>query len=373
MKKYIKLFLILVSLQFATACTWQSMEAGEYGVLFDELPRGIGGGVSDSIVGPGETRLVWVWQKLYRVDTTFQVIGWGDQGKGTNPRSADYVETRAQDGNEVGLAISIRYHVDPKRVRHVIQKVGQTNEEVRKLIAAVARADIRTHMNILNTRDFFRQDKRASAVEQVKHAMNARLEPEGIIIDAVIYTDHRFERSMGEGNAPDSSYQKQIDETQAKNQETEREEKRRAAIVQQKGKEKEVEQARFNRQIESAKGFRRQAQKKGDSYLEAKKNEAAQIKTAGLNEVEAMKKRIEALSGPGGKALLRLDIAKALSKNKPNFVLLNSAGKGGSGIELNKVDTNKLLDQAGFFSAMNEGLKEEPKPEIVVPKPAETK
>ena len=366
MRKYIKILSFVFLLQFSTACSLETMDAGEYGVLFDELPRAIGGGVSDSVVGPGETRFVWIWQTLYRVDTTFQVIGWGEQGKGTNPRHADYVETRAKDGNEVGLAVSIRYHVEPSKIKHVIQKVGQTNEEIRKLIAAVARADIRTHMNILNTRDFFRQDKRASAVEQVKHAMNARLKPEGILIDAVIYTDHRFERSMGDGQAPDSSYQKQIDETQAKNQETEREEKRRAAIVQQKGKEKEVEQARFNRQIESSKGFRRQAQKKGESYLEAKKNEAAQITTAGLNEVEAMKKRIEALSGPGGKALLRLDIAKALAKSKPNFVLLNSASKGGNGVELNKVDVNQLLNQTGFFAAVNEGMKDAPAPKIEV-------
>lgn len=355
LKSLSKIVFALLSLQLCTACTWQTMEAGEYGVLFDELPRSIGGGVSDTIVGPGETQIVWVWQTLYRVDTTLQVLGWGTQGEQSGAYKTEYVETRAKDGNEVGLAISIRYHVDPNKVRRVIQKVGQDNDEIRGLVSAVARADIRTHMNILNTRDFFSQEKRASAVEQVKNAMNVRLEPEGIIIDSVIYKDHRFERSMGPGQEPDSSYQKQIDETQAKNQETEREEKRRAAIVQQKGKEKEMEQARFNRMIESAKGFRRQAQKRGDSYLAAKTNEAAQIKTAGFNEVEAMKKRIEALSGPGGKALLRLDIAKALAKSKPKFVLLNSSGNG---VELNKVDTNELLKQAGFFSALNEGLKD---------------
>ena len=127
-------------------------------------------------------------------------------------------------------------------------------------------------MNILNTRDFFSQAKRNQAVEEVRRAMNARLEPEGIIVDAVIYKDHRFERYMGEGVAPDSSYQKQIDETQAKRQETEREEKRRAAIIQQKGKEKEIEQANYNRVVESAKGHKRQALLRGNAYLEKKKN-----------------------------------------------------------------------------------------------------
>jgi hypothetical protein len=50
-----------------------------------------------------------------------------------------------------------------------------------------------------------------------------------------------------------------------------------------------------------------------------------------------------------------LDIAKALAKTKPRFVLLNSSGNG---VELNKMDTNELLNQTGMFSAINEGLKD---------------
>ncbi len=350
--------IIILSLVFIlTSCDagFRTMGPGEYGVKFVKLPPALGGGINEDIIEPGEKELVWPWEALYKIDTSFQLITWGAPGEGS--QESDYVETRAKDGNEVGLSMTIRYHVDPTMVSHVVQKVSSDMDRVKELVTAVARADIRTHMNILNTRDFFSQAKRNQAVQEVREAMNTRLEPEGIIVDAVIYKDHRFERYMGEGLAPDSSYQKQIDETQAKRQETEREEKRRAAIVQQKGKEKEIEQARYNRVVEAAKGHDRQSKLKGDGYLAKKTNEADQIRAAGLNEVEALKKRIEALSGPGGKALLRLEIAKALAKSKPKFVLMNNS-KNGSGIGINKVDSNELLNQAGFFSALNEGLKD---------------
>ena len=68
----------------------------------------------------------------------------------------------------------------------------------------------------------------------------------------------------------------------------------------------------------------------------------------------------ELLSGPGGEALLRLEIAKALAARRPKFVLMNSAG-GKSGVDLNRVDTNELIRQAGIFAAVYEGTSDEKK------------
>ncbi|MCB0325187.1 MAG: hypothetical protein KDD69_16505 [Bdellovibrionales bacterium] len=338
---------------------FQKMEAGEYGVVFVQLPRWLGGGVRNAVVEPGEMEFILPWQRMYRVDTTYQLISWGSGRTAAEQAIDDSVETRTIDGNEVGLAITVQYHVDPTKVRHVVQKVGTEPERIKQLVAAVARADIRTHMNTLATRDFFSQDKRQNAVEQVRRAMQARLEPEGIIVDSVIYKDHRFERYQGPGQEPDRSYQEQIDRTQAVNQETLQEEKRRAAIVQAKGKEQEEIQGQVNRLVESAKGVRRQSKNRGDSYRVRKENEAAQVVTAGMNEVEGMRKRIEALSGPGGEALLRLEIANSLTESKPRFVLINSAAGGNGGIGISKIDQNELIRQSGIFAATYEGLKDE--------------
>lgn len=93
-----------------------------------------------------------------------------------------------------------------------------------------------------------------------------------------------------------------------------------------------------------------------------------------MAEVEGIKKQVTALSGPGGKALLRLAVARALVAQAPRFVLLNSAS-GDKGLDLSRVDTNDLLRQAGIFAGVNEGLKErtQPKEPLVTTLPPKVK
>ena len=345
---------------------FQAMEAGQYGIVFNALPRWMGGGVRPKVLQEGEMELIFPWQTLTVYDATQQTISWGSSNTGDSQHE-DYVETRSVDGNEVGLAIEVQYRVDPKMLAHILQKVGDMSR-IRMLIGAVARADIRTHMNVLTTSEFFDQAKRQTAVKRVEYAMNTRLKEEGIIVDRVRFIDYKFERAGALGQAADDSYQKQIDETQATIQQTEQEAKKRSALIQEKGREYEAAEGERKKVVAHVKGYARQAKIRGDAYLEQKKNKAAQIETAGMNEVEGMKKRIEALSGPGGEALLRLEIAKQLVKAKPRFMLLNSkSGKNGA-VEVNRIDTNQLIKQMGMFAVAKEALETEP-----VPSPAKSK
>ena len=334
---------------------FQEMGAAEYGIVFSKLPpMGVGsyrlGGLREGLLNPLEMEFVFPWEKLYRVDTSIQSITWGAVGEGDDKTIEDYVETRSLDGNEVGLAMTVQYHIDPKMVLHVVQNVSPDNSSIRRLIAAVARADIRTHMNVLKTQDFFNPRAREEGVQRVKKALSLRLNPEGIIIDDVIYRDHRFERRLA-SNEIDRSYQELIDQTQAINQKTEQEKKRIGVVVAQKKREFNEEKARMNRLIEEAEGEKRQASLRGDAYLQEKTNVAERITAVGLAEVEALRKQIEALSGPGGESLLRLSIAKALSSTKPRFVLLQSEG-GAGGLEVRRVDTNDLIRDLGLITGL---------------------
>ncbi len=303
---------------------FQTMESSEHAIVFNALPRFVGGGIREKTLEPGEMEFIFPWQSLYRIDTSVQSISWGDVGRGDNKAVEDLVETRALDGNEVGLSIIVQYKINPKMLEHVVTKIGPSNDHVRRLVAAIARADIRTHMNMLRTRDFFSPNERQAAVVRVEEALKSRLEPEGIIISSVIYNDHRFERRLADGTF-DRSYQEQIDKTQALNQETQQEKKKVAAVVERKKQEFNEEQARVNRVLEDVEGYKRQASLRGDAYFKAKENKAEQITAVGMAEVEGLKKQIAALSGPGGKALLRLTLVQALIANNPKFVLVNSA------------------------------------------------
>ena len=373
MNKYLVAGALLVLLGF-TGC-WQTMESqkvSEYGVVFSKLPRILGGGVSHRVIGPGQTSFIWPWEEVFRINTAVQYISWGGAGRGDNPDLDDFVETRARDGNEVGVAVTVafqlgvaektdshggkQYEVEPSRLQHLLQNVGSDGEAIRNLVANAARADIRTHLNSLHTRDFFNPDSRERAFQEVAKALNTRFYPEGILIHQVIYDRHRFERKLKDGSI-DDRYQKQIDETQAISQEIEREKKNVRVVTEAKRIELNEEQARVNRAVEEAEGFKRQATLRGDGYFEAKKNEAEQIHAVGMAEVEGLKKQVAAIAGPGGEALVKLAIAKELAAANPKFVILNS-GQDGGGIDLRKVDTNELLRQLGLLSGIAEGVKE---------------
>lgn len=339
---------------------FQKLEAGEYGVKFVKLPPMLGGGVQDKVISPGLANFIFPWEELYRIDTTIQTISWGSKGRGSNSLIEDSVQTRTIDGNEVLLGITVQYRLNPEMVTHIIQYVagekGKIESRIHDLVAAVARSDIRTHMNTLSTREFFSQADRQSAIDTVRESMNARLNPEGIIIESVIYNDHRFERIKPDG--VDDSYQQKIDQTQATNQETEQEKKRIGVVVEQKKIEYNELLAQVNRVVAEAKGKKEQATLRGDSYFKSKELEAQRIKTVGLQEIEGLKKRIDALIGPGGEAILKAEIADELSKSKPNFVLINE-GSSGNNVGVQKLDTNDLLKQLGLIEALKNDTPKE--------------
>ncbi len=357
-QRWMQLIVAALLVASVSGCGFEAMGPSERGVVFTAMPRFLGGGLRSKIIQPGEREFIFPWETLYRIETSIQSIAWGSVGQGENPNAEDYVETRALDGNEVGLGLTVLYRVTPDRVRDVIQYVGIDDKAIRDFVSAVARADIRTHMNILRTRDFFNPEDRQKAVDQVREALNRRLNVEGISIEKVIYNDHRFERRLSDGTV-DRTYQEQIDRTQAVDQQTEQEKKRVRSVVEAKRREFNEAQAKVNRIIEEADGYKRQSTLRGDGYLASKKNEAEQISTAGMNEVEGLKKQIAALSGPGGEALLRLSIAKELIAANPNFIVVNPPessgsgnGSGGSnrvGFDLNKLDINELLNQSGMM------------------------
>ena len=359
MKKLLKIILSLIILGLV-ACDsgFQKLDAGEYGVKFVKLPGFLGGGVSNKVITPGSGEFIMPWEDLYKIDTTIQSLSWGPKGLGSNPYLEDSVQTRTIDGNEVLISMEIQYYIDPLKLPYIIQYVagekGEIEAKIKNLVSAVARADIRTFLNTLSTREVFNITKRQEALDKLKVAMNARLIPEGIIIDTVIYNSHKFERTGPDGKVLDDSYQQKLDQTQATIQETIREEKLVSAIEEQKKIEYNDALGQFNRKMQEAEGHLEQAKLKGDSYLKAKELEADRIRSVGKQEIEGLKKRIEALNGPGGEALLRIEIAQELQNAQQKFVIINSDGTGSIGV--NKLDSNNLLQQMGIAEATKEGV-----------------
>lgn len=349
--------LALASVLFLCAC--QKMESTEYGVRFRKLPTFFFGGVASKVIAPGETTPVLPWDSIYRFDTSIKDLSWGrGPGEGGAAQGDDlrrgYVHTRALDGNEVALAMTIRYRVlpDPEKLRLLVTQVTTSDEGVQELVSAVGRADMRTAMNALTTDKFLDEAERYRAVDAARAEMQRRLEPLGIEILRVNLDDFRFER-VGRDGTVDTSYQDKLTEIQKLHQDTEREGSRIATVKAKKAQELNNAAAVVNRQVAEADGYKAQAMVRGDSYYEAKSNEAEALLAAGKAEVTGIIERIAALSGPGGEAILRLELARHLLQSNPQFVLMGEGG-GNSSMEVRRVDTNELLQQMGLLDALRQ-------------------
>jgi len=358
------------ALLFLSGCRIDPFEAlgpSEHGVVFSAFPPMLGGGVKSTVYAPKQKVFLLPWETLYHFNTGLQTLSWGSKGDGDDRGVDDSVHTRAIDGNEVLLSMTITYRVLPEKLPYIVQRVGATNDTIKKLVTFVSRADIRAHMNYLHTDEVQIYEARQKRVEQVKEFMNERLRPEGVEVVDVIYDKGLFYREKADGTI-DTSYQDQINETEQTNQKTEQE-LNRSKTVEEEMKQKFAEaEGAYYKVTEQADGIERQAQERGNAKYESRVRDADRVHAVGLSEIEGMKKELEALGGPGGRALLRKEIAQALIERDPKFVVVNPSGGSGE-VSVNKLDTNDLVQQLGVLTGTE---RKKPAAPQAAPQPVET-
>ena len=343
----------------------KQMGPTEYGIIFRKLPPAIGGGVSSKVTYPGQTVVVWPWDAIYRFDTSVQDITWGvatntatadaSEKETARPNDPGYVNTRALDGNEVALAVIVRYQVttDAERLRHMVESVATSDSEVKELVVSVARADIRTYLNELKTSQFLDKSELYTAVDKAKDSMASRLRPFGIDVLSVDLRDFRFERALETGDV-DTRYGDNLREIQKLQQDREREISRIETVKAKKQQEYNEALAEVNRKVAEARGIKDQSKYRGDAYYTTRMNEALGIKARGEAEVKGLIQQIEALNGPGGHELLKLELVKQLLKSDPKFIVLGE-GSGAQNMDVRRTDTNQLLGQLGLLEGMRSG------------------
>ncbi|MFN4895718.1 MAG: SPFH domain-containing protein [Pseudomonadota bacterium] len=334
---------------------FQHMGTTEYGVRFRKLPPLVGGGVGSpsSVASPLETVVVMPWESIYRFDTSPQYLSWGrGMGEGAGQLvQAEDVHTRARDGNEAALKLTVRYRIssEPQNLVKLVQEVARSNEEVRRLVISVVRSEIRTHMNKLRTAEFRDDKKRNDTVDDALASTRETLSPWGIDVEAINLKQYRFVRLLKDGNE-DTSYQDRLRDIQEKEQDIEGERSRIETVRAKKKTEYSQAESLYNSRVAEAKGYKEQSTYQGDSFYTAKTNEAKAIAAEGNAEIEGLRKQIAALSGKGGKAMLRLEVAKQLGKADPKFVAVNPGGAGT--LDLSKTDMNQLLQQLGIAEGL---------------------
>lgn len=354
---------ILLLLVLLTVAGCETMGPTEYGVRFRKLPPGLFGGVASKAIPPGKTIIVIpAIDSIYRFTTSVQDISWGQRAGGEGGQ----VYTRANDGNEVALSMTILFQVDPREesLSRLVQEVASTDEEVRELVGSVALAEVRTAMNELRTSDFLDKDARYRAVDLVRSEIQKRLDGYGITIVRVNLDDFRFERLVQDGDSEtvDSSYQDKLREIQRLGENREREKQRVKTVQAKKQQEINEMQAQVNRWIQEAEGYKNQAALRGDGYLKARRNEAAAVLAQGRAIADGLRAQIQALSGPGGVAVLKLELARKLAEAQSKFVVM---GENARAIDVQRTDTNQLIDQIGLIEGMKDRTSSGASAEIV--------
>ncbi len=349
-----KIFLTLLFITL-TGCSLpvQQLENSERGIIINNLPRFLGGGVASGVVSGGELAIVMPWQTLVRIDTREQQVNLGDELGG---KWGEYVFTRALDGNEVALKLIIVYHVssEPEKLVKLVQNFASNNDTIKSLVVSVTRAEVRSKLNELQTADFLK-GSRFDAVKKAQDAVAKRLEPYGVNITDLILQRNEFARLQPNGTV-ETVYQERLNEIQRIREETERE-RLRIETVKAAGQEKfNQAQAEVNRQLEEAKGEREQAKARGDGFFRSKENEAKAITARGNAEVEGLTEKVAALSGEGGASIVKLEIAKALKESGSKFVVL---GSGTQNMSVEKMDTNQILNTLGLIEGVKENEKKE--------------
>jgi len=337
---------------------FQHMGTTEYGVRFRTLPPLLGGGVGSagSVALPLQTVVVFPWESIYRFDTSPQYLSWGkgmgDGGGATQLVQDEDVYTRARDGNEAALKLTVRYRIkpDPQLLVKLAQEVATTPEGVKELVVSVVRSEIRTYMNQLKTSEYRDDKKRNDTVDEALKASKEELGPIGIEIEAINLKQFRFVRLLPDGSE-DTSYQDRLREIQEMEQDIEGERSRIETMRAKKQKEYSEAESVYNARVAEAKGFKEQSVVQGDSYYTARSNESKAILAEGQAEIAGLTKQIAALSGKGGQAILRLEVAKQLAKANPRFVAMNQGQQGGA-LELSKTDMNQLLRQLGVVEGL---------------------
>ncbi|MGA1191490.1 MAG: SPFH domain-containing protein [Bdellovibrionota bacterium] len=339
------LALLMLLLAFLALGGCNRIESRKVGVRFWKLPTYLGGGLSNRVFRSGELAIHYpIISELYAID-----IGLRDLEFSVGNQAA--LKTRALDGNELILEVTVTFQLkqDRDKLIRLIQEVGKTPEEIEAIVRSIARADIRTYMNELRTSEFIDSASSYGALDKVREKLQERLGPYGFEFKQLKLDRYRF----------DDEYENLLKKIQQLEEDVKRERERRLVIEREIERDKEKALGLKNALLREAAGYREKRIQDGENYLREKKNQAQAMRSAADAEATALQKQIEAFSGPGGDALVRLELAKRLLENKPRFVIL-SGSKNGGDINVNRMDANKLLEQAQVFEALREDVTSSP-------------
>jgi regulator of protease activity HflC (stomatin/prohibitin superfamily) len=242
------------------------------------------------------------------------------------------------DGNDIALDVIIAYRIDPQKAPYILANIAQSNRELEeKLVRPITRNVTRERFGELKTEGFYVANERTAKAEAVKELLNTLLNPHGVIVESVLPKDYRFKEA----------YQKAIEDKKVADQMVERFKSEAKATVEEYLQKLQAAQGEVNKMVADADGEYEKAKIETDAYYEQQEKIAKAIESEGIAQAKGIEKMVEALNSSGGRTMIKMKLAEALSGKK---IYLLPFGDTGGEIDLKTTNINDLLKIYGMKS-----------------------
>ena len=308
-------------------CVSHTTGETEVGILVCKISLGCKSkGVQDQLYPPGSTNFFAPFiRDFYRFDTKVQNLEMRAANKGR-----DDLQLKTTDGNDISMDVTVVWQVDPQRAPKLLAEVATSTDDVKdKLVRPMARTHVRDVLNELDSESVYNSDKRFEKAEKARAVLTAALAPFGVVVSQVILHEHRF----------NPEYEHVIHDRKLAEQRAEQLKSEAEAASQESLRNLETARGRVAADIAAAEGRLNQAKLGADAAYFAQQQNAQALLSEKTANAKAIAKRNEALRGTGGRAMVKLKVAEAITGKA--IVLIPS---GQAGAAFNRLDVNKMVD-----------------------------
>ncbi len=323
---------LLAALLLTSACTFHSTDSTEVGVLTRKVTfLGLLGkpGVQVETYPPGATytfpALITDWNVFNVALQNLEMVAAASKG---DRAGRDDIEFKTHDGNDIAVDVTVAWRIDTAKAAYILEHVGRSTPEVKEnLVRPACRSIVRDALNTMTSEEIYVSDKRFQKAEEARDNLAKVLGPEGVIIERVILGEHHF--------TPE--YEKVIHDKKLAEQTAERSVSEGNAAQQESIRNLETAKGQVAQQIAKANGALNQVKLHADADFFSAQREAEAIVAERRAHAQGVAKQNAALSGAGGKTMVKLKVAEALAGKQ--LIFLPGGGK------LQTLNVNDLISR----------------------------
>ncbi len=269
----------------------------------------------------------------YILDTAMQTSEMTRSPSSGDRATRDDLIFKTREGNDIGLDVILTWKIDPAKAQEIVERVGTNMEAIReKYVRPIARSVVRDYLNRLTSNAFYEGQQRFKEAENATAELKARLAPYGVIVDQVNLRDYKFE---------DDKFQEAINDAKTYAQAAEGFD-RQIKSEQEGWIKKYQEQVGIsNQKIAEATGTLNQTKLTADAHYVENQQAAEAILSEKEAEASAIVKMRQAMASRGGNIAV---LTEYVHNFKPDTITVLPCDEGGSGVTVNRLDLNRLLD-----------------------------